>query len=87
MAEHTLTRFAHTNHEHASTSTQIVAKHQRLTRPFSSPEGKPSPPAQKLSDNLLRGGALTKIRMATWSGILKADVIILEIILGFERLL
>jgi len=30
MAEHTVTLFAHTNREHASTSTQIVAKHQRL---------------------------------------------------------
>ena len=38
MAEHTFTLFAHTNHEHASTFTQIVAKHQRLTHPISSPE-------------------------------------------------
>jgi len=30
MAEHTVRLFAHTNHEHALTSTQIVAKLQRL---------------------------------------------------------
>jgi hypothetical protein len=36
---------------------------------------------------LQRGGAQTKICMATWSGISKADLIILEFILGFERLI
>jgi hypothetical protein len=69
MAEHTFTLFAHTNREHASTSTQIVAKHQRLFHPFSGLAGKTSPPAPKFSDNLRRGGAQTVTRMATWSGI------------------
>jgi hypothetical protein len=38
MAEfhkHTFTLFAHTNREHASTSSQIVAKFQLLFPPFS----------------------------------------------------
>jgi len=69
MAEHTFTLFAHTNREHASTSTQIVAKFQRLFHTFSARGEKPSPPAPMFSDNWRRGGAQTKIRMATWSGI------------------
>jgi hypothetical protein len=69
MAEHTVALFAHTSREQASTSTQIVAKHQRLFHPFSGLAGKPSTPAPKFSDNLRRSGAQTKIRMATWSGI------------------
>jgi hypothetical protein len=68
MAEHTVTLFAHTNHEQALTSTQIVAKLQRLFHLFSTLCGKPSPLAPKFSDNLRRGGAQTNIRMATWSG-------------------
>jgi len=66
MAEHTVRLFAHTNHEHALASTQIVAKLQRLFHIFSSRGGKPSPPAPKFSDNLRRGGAQTKICMKTW---------------------
>jgi len=34
MAEHTVTLFAHTNHEHALTSTQLVAKLQHFFRFF-----------------------------------------------------
>jgi hypothetical protein len=66
MAEHTFTLFAHTNREHATTSTQLVAKIQRLFHLFSALGGKPSPPAPIFSDNLRRGGAQTKFRMATW---------------------
>jgi len=80
MAEHTVRLFAHTNHEHALASTQIVAKLQRLFHIFSSRGalgspgepwgargGKPSPPAPKFGDNLRRGGAWqTKICMKTW---------------------
>ena len=69
MAEHTVTLFANTNHEHALTSTQICAKLLRLSHIFSGLAEKPSPPAPKFSANLQRGGAQTKICMATWSGI------------------
>ena len=87
MAEHTVRLFAHTNHEHALTSTQMCAKFLRLSHIFSTLCRKPSPPAPKFSAHLQRGGAQTKICMATWSGISKADLIILEFILGFERLI
>jgi hypothetical protein len=63
MAEHAFTLFAHTSREHASTSTQLVAKPQRLTLPFS------SLPVPMVYNNLRRGCAQTKIRMATWQGI------------------
>jgi len=66
MAEHTFNLFAHTSREHTSTSTQIVAKLQRLLHPFSAPCGKSSPPAPMFRDNVQRGGALTKMCMATW---------------------
>jgi hypothetical protein len=56
----------HTNHEHASTSTQIVAKHQPLFHPFSGLAEKPSPLAPMFSDNLRRGGALPEMCTATW---------------------
>jgi hypothetical protein len=57
MAEHTLTMFAHTNHEHTSTSSQIVSKQQPVFHPFCSLGGKPSPAAPMFSDNLRRVGA------------------------------
>jgi hypothetical protein len=69
MGEHTVRLFAHTNREHASTSTEIGAKLQRLFHFFSTLCGQPSPPAQKFSANLRRDGAQPKIRIATWSGI------------------
>jgi len=51
MAEHTVRLFAHTNREHASTYTQIVAKLLRLFHTFSGLAEKPSPPAPNSSDN------------------------------------
>ena len=70
MAEHTVRLFAiQTTNEHALTSTQICDKLLRLSHIFASLGGKPSPPAQKFSANLQRGGAQTKICMATWSEI------------------
>jgi hypothetical protein len=57
MAEHTFALFAHTNHEHASTSTLIVAKLPALLHFFPSLAGKQSPLAPMFSDNMRRGGA------------------------------
>jgi hypothetical protein len=58
MAEHTLTLFAHTNREHASTSTQIVAQLQRSFHFFPHCEkAVAAVPASMLCDNLRRGGA------------------------------
>jgi hypothetical protein len=51
------TLFAHTHREHASTSSQIVAKLQHLFHPFSALGEQPSSPAPMFCDNLRRGGA------------------------------
>ena len=66
MAEHTFNIFAHTNREHASTSTQTVAKLQRLTHPPCSSLGRAVAAGPIFCDNLRRGCEHTKIRMATW---------------------
>jgi len=55
--EHTFTLFAHTNREHASTFSQIVAKLQLLFHPFSVLYGKPMPQVPEFCDNLQRGAA------------------------------
>jgi hypothetical protein len=55
--KHAFRLFAHTNREHASTSSEFVAKLQTFFNYFSALGGKPSPPAPEFCDILQRGAA------------------------------
>jgi len=60
------TLFAHTNREYGSTLAQERGKLHTLFFNFLAQCQKPAPPAPEFSALKQRGGAQTKIRMATW---------------------